>query len=160
MRSVEQQQPLPVQVYHSARRVMIAAPMPGLEATDIAVTIRRDRVTIQGDYRGPLKLDPALFGDDPTELLVREWTAGPYDREVTLPQAVNGMLANATYGNGVLVLVMPKQEAGAASTDAEFRLDVVEGSRGERVGHAGRDLHPTTTKEHRQRVHDAGQPPP
>lgn len=87
MQGVEQQtpQPVPVQVYHSEKRVMVAAPLPGLEPTDITVTIRRDSVAIRGDYRGPLKEDPALFGDDPTALLVGEWTAGPYYREITLP---------------------------------------------------------------------------
>jgi HSP20 family protein len=160
MQSTEQLelQPMPVQVYQSERRVMIAAPLPGLEPTDITVTIRGDTVAIRGDYRGPLKEDPALFGDDPTALVVGEWTAGPYQREITLPHAVNGVLANATYGNGVLVLVMPKQEHGAASSDAEFRLDGTEPLRGERVGHTGRDIRPTTTEEHRQRVHNADPP--
>ena len=151
-------QPVRVQVYQSERRVMVAAPLPGLEPTDITVTIRGDTVAIRGDYGGPLKEDPALLGDDPTALVVGEWTAGPYHRELILPHAVNGVLANATYGNGVLVLVMPKQEPGDASSDAEFRLDDAEPLRGERVGHAGRDIRPTTTEEHRQRVHDADSP--
>ena len=70
--------------------------MPGLEPADIAVTIRGDHLTICGEYRGSRHDQP--------EILLSEWTVGPYYREVSLPQLVDGELTNATYGNGVLVL--------------------------------------------------------
>jgi hypothetical protein len=55
-------------------------------------------------------------------------------------------VTNATYGNGVLVLAMPKQ---AQSVDAEFQLEVIEASRGECVGHTGQEIRSTTIQEHR-----------
>jgi len=42
------------------------------------------------------------------------------------------------YGNGVLVLSMPKVSAGHVGTRAEFRLITVGCGHGERVGHVGR----------------------
>ena len=78
--------------------------MPGLEPQDIAIIINGDRVTMRGASRGPRQEQP--------ELLVSEWTIGPYYREVSLPQPVNGVLTNATYENGVLVLSMPTLEPG------------------------------------------------
>ncbi len=147
-------QPVPIRVYESDKRVMVAAPLPGLEPTDISVAIHAQTVSISGDYRGPLKEDPALLAGDPTNVVLAEWEPGPYYREISLPHAVDGALTNATFGNGVLVLVMPKHQAAASvASPAEFRLEVVEASRGERVGHAGRDIHPMTTAEHRQRAH-------
>ena len=52
------------------------------------------------------------------------------------------------YGNGVVILVMPKVAAGQGGSDGELRLEVLAATRGEHVGHAGRDHHPTSTAEH------------
>jgi HSP20 family protein len=139
-----QEQVVPVRLYQGEGRLMLAAPMPGLEPDDISVTVRRDTVVIRGEYRGPHQ--------EERDLLIAEWAIGPYYREVRLPQPVDGARTNATYGNGVLVLVMPKLPAGEQGSDAEFRLEVLEATRGERVGHAGRDLHQTTTAEHLRQV--------
>jgi HSP20 family protein len=133
-----------VQIHQSDDLIVLAAPMPGLEPQDISVVITGNNVTIHGNYRGSRP-----DGDD---LLLSEWTIGPYFREVVLPQPVNGPLANATYGNGVIVLAMPKMEAGHQGSYTEFRLEVVAATRGQRIGHTGSDMRQTTTEEHRQRM--------
>ncbi len=135
-------QPVPLRVYQTGELLVLAAPMPGLEPADITVRIAGDRVTIHGGERGPHQRE--------RDLVLAEWAIGPYHREVTLPRAVNGALTNATYGNGVLVLSMPKAEAGRPAADAEVRLDVIDATRGARVAHTGRDVQPTTTSEHRK----------
>jgi HSP20 family protein len=140
-------QTAPVRIYQSEGRVMVAAPLPGLEPQDITVTITGSKVTIQGQLRGPRQ--------DERDLAVAEWNFGPYYREVTLPHPVDGARANATYGNGVLVLALPKVEPGAESSQAEFRLEVIEPTRGAHVGHTGRDKRGTTTAEHLQRQKEA-----
>jgi HSP20 family protein len=140
----QQPQTIPVQIHQSDDRIVLAAPMPGLEPQDITVIIAADRVTVRGEYRGSRQ--------DAPEVVVSEWTIGPYYREIVLPQPVNGPMTNATYGNGVLALSMPKLEQGAQSGYTEFQLEVVEATRGQRVGHIGSDMRPTTTQEHRQRV--------
>jgi len=140
------QQPtaVPVRIYTTDTRLMIAAPLPGLEPEDISVTISATHVTIRGQERGPRQ--------HLRDLLIAEWTVGPYERRIDLPRPVNGMLANATYGNGVLILALPMLEPGQPGVEAEFRLSGIVATRGERVGHTGRDLHPTTTQEHRQKM--------
>jgi HSP20 family protein len=134
---------VPVRMYRTDSRIMIAAPMPGLEPDDIAVTVADAHVTIRGQERGPRQHE--------RDLLLAEWTVGPYERQIQLPQPVNGALANATYGNGVLVLALPILASGQPSVRSEFVLEVIAATRGERVGHSGRDLHPTTTRERRQK---------
>ena len=114
--------------------------MAGLAPENITVTVEGDRVRIRGTERGPRQHDLALA--------VAEWTIGPYEREVRLPSSVDGRLTNATYGNGVLVLAMPRARAGAQPVGAEIALTAIEATRGERVGHAGRLPRPTTTKAH------------
>lgn len=131
---------MPVRIYQTKDQVFLAAPMPGLEPDDISVTIDGKRVTVRGDRRGS--------DNDWREVLVSEWTVGPYHREVNLHIAVNGSHSNATFGNGVLVLSMPKARDGGVPKADEFSLQVTEAPRGERVRHTGHDLRKTTTQEH------------
>ena len=108
------------------------------------MTIEGKRVTIQGKERGPHQHD--------LDLLKAEWSIGPYHREIALPENVDGSLANATYGNGVLVLTMPKAGSTEDVIRTEFTLDAIKPTRGERVGHVGHDIRKTTTRQHRERL--------
>jgi HSP20 family protein len=138
-------QPIPVRVYQTTERVMLAAPMPGLAPEDILVRIEGRRVAVHGEERGPRQGDIAMA--------IAEWTVGPYHRELDLPEPVDGSASNATYGNGVLVLSMPKVGGGNLGTSAEFRLVTVAREHGERVGHVGREPAPSTTEQHWQNKH-------
>jgi HSP20 family protein len=139
-------QGLPVRVYQTRDRIMLAAPMPGLEPGNISVHISEDGVTIHGEERGPHQHE--------RNLLLAEWSVGPYHRKVTLPHPVNGVLTNATYGNGVLVVAMPKMPPDQHGVSAQLRLEAIGATRGERVGHVGRVIQPMTTGEHRWKRHE------
>jgi HSP20 family protein len=141
--TIETQQTVPIQLHQTDDRLVLAAPMPGLEPEDISVSISGNRVTIRGTYRGSRQEQP--------EVLLSEWTMGPYYRELALPQPVHGALTNATYGNGVLVLSMPKLTPGTQGGYMEFRLETVKDTRGQRIGHTGSAIKPTTTQERRRR---------
>ena len=98
-------QQIPVKVYRTADRLMVAAPMPGLQPEDIVVEVTDSgRLILQGELRGLLK--------DIKELLLDEWSVGGYYREVGLPAgvAVDGEQGTVTYGNGVLVVALPSSE--------------------------------------------------
>ena len=136
--TVPSQQTVPVQLHQADDRLVLATPLPGLEPQDIAVAISGDRLTIRGAYRGSRQEQP--------ETLVSEWTMGPYYRDITLPQPVNGVLTNATYGNGVLVLSMPTLAPGQQGGDTEFRLEAITGAKGQRIGHTGSNIQPTMTQ--------------
>jgi HSP20 family protein len=125
---------LPVRLYQTEDRLMIAVPMPGLEPGDVTIDIEGDRVRIRGEERGPHQHE--------RDLLIAEWTVGPYFCEVELPQPVNGRLTNASYDNGVLVLSMPKVAPNERGVPAEIRLEPLDSTRGQRVGHRGRDIRP------------------
>ena len=143
------QQAIPLQIHHTDKLIVLAAPMPGLEPQDISVVMMGNRVTIRGDYRGSRQ--------DSGDLLLSEWTIGPYYREIDLPMPVNGPLTNASYGNGVLVLSMPKMQHDAPESYTALQLEVVEATRGQHVGHTGSDIRSTSTEEHRHRIEQAVQ---
>jgi hypothetical protein len=78
------QQHIPVKVYRTDDRVMIAAPMAGLEPENILVEVTNDgRLILHGDQRALLK--------EVKELLVDEWSVGIYHRELALPVPVNAV---------------------------------------------------------------------
>jgi HSP20 family protein len=133
-------QPL-VNLYRTDDRIMVAAPLPGMEPSDIVVEITASGgLVLHGEFRG------ALTGQK--EVLVEEWSAGAYHRELDLPVAVDGELANVTYGNGVLVVVLPVAER---LRPARLTLQELSPTRGERVGSAGHHpIQPRSTEEHWQ----------
>jgi HSP20 family protein len=100
MQEQMKQQHVPVKVYRTRERLMVTAPMPGLEPKNMVVEVTESgRLILHGDLRGMLK--------GVKELLIDEWSVGVYHRELALSAAVNGELANVTYGNGVLTVTLP-----------------------------------------------------
>jgi HSP20 family protein len=120
-------QNIPLKVYRSSDRLMLAAPMPGLQPEDIVVQVTENgHLTVRGELRGLLK--------DIKELLVDEWSIGGYLREYDLPDAVDAERANLSYGNGVLVITFP---LATTTIPATLSMEHVGVDRGERVGNSG-----------------------
>lgn len=120
-------QQVPVKVYRTPDRLMVAAPMPGMEPEDIVVEVAEgNRLILSGELRGMLK--------NVKELLMDEWSVGAYYRELILVDAVDGERANVTYGNGVLVVALPLTES---TIPARLTLETVGPAHGERAGNAG-----------------------
>jgi HSP20 family protein len=121
-------QPVPVRLHETETQYVLTAPLPGLEPEDIAVSVDGRTVTIQGERRGT--------AGAARDVLLEEWSAGPYTRQVTLPGSVNAPATNASYGNGVLVLSIPKAGDGRQGGVVSFRLTASEPTRGVRIGRA------------------------
>ncbi len=149
MQEHAQAQRVPVKVYSTTDRLMVAAPMAGLEPEDITVEVSDDgRLILNGQLRGLLK--------DVKETLISEWNVGGYHRELDLPVGVDGERANVTYENGVLVVMLPISEHTRA---AQLTLTTVGHARGQRVGSTGSTMQPMTTEAHQaaQLAHHTGQ---
>ena len=127
MQEQVKQQHVPVKVYRTDQRLMVAAPLPGLEPENIVVEVTADNcLIIHGDVRAMLK--------EVKELLLDEWSAGIYHRELALATPVNAECANVTYGNGVLMVTLPISEQ---TLPARLMLERVTPTHGERKGNAG-----------------------
>jgi len=123
---------VPAKIYRTPLRVMVAVPMPGLEPADITVEVTpAPALVIRGRQRGELK----GLKDE----LLNEWSVGEYERTIALPSAVDGALANVTYGNGVLVVVLP---VAAQTRPAHLTLAALSATRGLRAGNMGRPIRP------------------
>jgi HSP20 family protein len=127
MQEQVKQQPILVKVYRTGERLMIAAPMAGLEPENMLVEVTHDgRLILHGDQRAMLK--------EVKELLVDEWSVGVYHRELALPVPVNAVCANVTYGNGVLLVALPISDQ---TSPAQLTLERVTPTHGEHQGNAG-----------------------
>ena len=94
-------QQVPVNMYEAERAVVVVAPLPGVMAEDITVTVDDRVVTIAADLRTKA----------PKDYLLHEWHYGPYERTVELPEGFGGP-AQATFGNGQLALRVERGEGG------------------------------------------------
>ncbi len=121
-----QAQTIPVNVYETSEDVVIVAPMPGVEPDDIDIEVLGSVVNLRASLRGPHQQD--------REYLVHEWTYGPYTRSITLPMDVDSAHANASHGNGVLVLSLPKAQR---TRTVKVPLRQVTASEGTHQGHSG-----------------------
>ncbi len=129
------QHELPVNVYRGPRRLMVATHAPGLEPQNIRIEVAGRTLSITGAFRG-------LGQDRKPEYLQREWSAGPYHRTLDLPSAVDAPRANASYDNGVLVMIFPLAPQPVSGI---MTLVKVGTAKGQRIRHVGRDLRPPLT---------------
>lgn len=132
MATTTQMHNMPAKIYRTALRIMAAVPMPGLEPHDISVEITpAATLVIRGRLRGELK----GLKDE----LLNEWSAGDYEREISLPESVDGEIANVTYGNGVLVVALP---IAPKTRPAHLTLTALTATRGLHAGNMGRPIRP------------------
>ncbi len=96
-----QEQWVPVNMFELPEGLMIFAPMPGLQANDVELTVAGNILTLRG-RRTP--------GQEDREYLVKEWDYGPYGRTMELPFPVDPEHIIATLDNGVLTVNLRKSE--------------------------------------------------
>lgn len=93
-------QHVPVNMYETEGAVVIVAPLPGVMADDVEVTLEPGRATIRAAMRTAAIKDYVLH----------EWHYGPYERTVELPDGF-GSEGAATLGKGQLALRIARGEA-------------------------------------------------
>jgi HSP20 family protein len=118
-------QTIPIKLYRSTDRITVAAPMPGLGPEDIQVRVGDGGNVVLEGRLCEREDCGALKGS--TDVLTEEWTVGPYVRELTIPESVDGERGIVTYGNGVLVVSLPLAERTRPAT---LRLDRTAPDRG------------------------------
>ena len=125
-------QQAPVNLYDDGHELVAVLPMPGLDADNIEIRVTEQDLVVEGQMRGPRQ--------EERQYLLHEWHYGPFSRTVSLPFAVDATLANATFGNGVLTVALPK---AAQLRTGVIRLREDSGSHHDGVqGHAGREVQP------------------
>ena len=92
-----------VNVAEDDDNLYITAEMPGIDPSDIDLTVEEDSVVIKGER----KLEDE--GED-ISYHRREREGGSFSRTITLPTRIVADKATAKVKNGVLILTLPKAE--------------------------------------------------
>lgn len=99
---------LDVDIYQTASEIVIVAPIPGVDISEIDISVENenDVVTIQG--RRQLVED--MLSEQTTmdrKYLARECQWGSFYRQIILPQEVNVAEVEAKFKKGILTLRLP-----------------------------------------------------
>lgn len=90
-------------------RFVIIAPLPGVQAEDVDISILRDQVRIVAELK---ESEP----EERARWLVRERRFGRFERGVTLPAPVSSEHTDAEFDAGILTIHLPKIEAALPKT--------------------------------------------
>ncbi|HEX8771921.1 MAG TPA: Hsp20/alpha crystallin family protein [Acidimicrobiales bacterium] len=95
-------QRVPVNMYEADGALVLVAPLPGVMADDIEVTVEGRKVTINAAMRTPAVKDYTLH----------EWHYGPFERTIEVPDGFHGE-PTASFGNGQLALRIVRADGPA-----------------------------------------------
>lgn len=107
-----------MRLYETNDRLTLAARMPGFGPEDIGVEVRADGHLVIDARLCEMEACGALKSPS-KDVLLDEWSLAPLHRDLPLPNPVDGEGGTATYGNGVLVVSLPRT---VATRPARLRL--------------------------------------
>lgn len=90
-------QQVPVNIYESDGALVIVAPLPGVMADNVEVSLEGNVLTVRAAMRAPA----------PKEYIVHEWHYGPFERSIELPEGFGGE-PRTSFGNGQLAVSIPR----------------------------------------------------
>lgn len=94
---------LSVDVTQTDEEIIIIAPIAGVIAEDLNVSITDDVISIRGRRINPLDAMDSQY-------YTRECFWGEFSRSIVLPEAVDSSKIKATFKNGILKISVPKIE--------------------------------------------------
>ncbi|MDP3964583.1 MAG: Hsp20/alpha crystallin family protein [bacterium] len=92
-----------VDVYQTKDAVVVETTIAGIRPEDINISIENDVLTIEGSMEKKSEVDDK-------EYYRKEIKSGSFHRAVALPASVKGDAAKAEYEDGVLKIIVPKEE--------------------------------------------------
>lgn len=92
---------LAVDVYQTKENVVIKAPIAGVKADEIDISVSEDVVTLRGERHDETEADREHY-------YVQECYWGSFSRSVILPTSTVAEKANASLKDGVLTITIPK----------------------------------------------------
>jgi len=91
----------PVRISSTDDTLVLTAEIPGIQLSDLDLSITGDTLTIKGERRPDETVPQSSYHR-------RERLMGHFARSVTLPERVDAEKVSASYTDGVLCVTMPK----------------------------------------------------
>ena len=98
---------IPLNVVQDGENIVVHAAMPGIDPSDLSVTIEDDVLTIRGQTASEGEREDGKY-------LVREMHSGSFYRSLRLPDTLDADKAQTCYDHGVLTISLPRLEARQA----------------------------------------------
>ncbi|MBU0707601.1 Hsp20/alpha crystallin family protein [Patescibacteria group bacterium] len=92
-----------IDVYQTKEAVVVETTLAGIKPEDVNISIENDVLTIEGRSEKKSEVDDK-------EYYRKEIRSGSFHRAIALPTAVKGDNAKAIFDNGVLKIMVPKEE--------------------------------------------------
>jgi len=94
---------LAVDVYETAKDIVVKAPVAGVEGEDIDITVTDEMVIIRGERKDVKEVDNGSYH-------AQECYWGSFSRTISLPQKGLADEAQASFNKGILTIRIPKAE--------------------------------------------------
>ncbi|MDD5693670.1 MAG: Hsp20 family protein [Patescibacteria group bacterium] len=94
---------LAVDVYETAKEIVVKAPVAGVDGEDIDITVTDEMVIIRGERKDVKEVDNGSYHS-------QECYWGSFSRSVSLPQKGLADEAKASFAKGILTIRIPKAE--------------------------------------------------
>jgi HSP20 family protein len=98
---------IPLDVRETVDRYIITAPLPGVEPSDVDISVLGSNIRISGEIKDH---DVSTEQSEESHWLLRERRFGHFERSISLPTSVNSQLATASFDKGVLTIQLPKMD--------------------------------------------------
>jgi HSP20 family protein len=92
---------LPIDITEQDGTLYIRASVPGIEPSELSVSIEKNVLTIRGETQQP------TVGEN-EKVYRRELTYGAFARSVRLPEGLNLELVDAEFKNGTVTIKLPR----------------------------------------------------
>lgn len=92
-----------IDVYEDKDNVVVEATLAGINPDDVSIAINDDVLTIDGQRQSTSEVDEKNY-------YRKEVRTGSFHRSVLLPVSVHSDKAEATFENGLLRVVLPREE--------------------------------------------------
>lgn len=94
----------PVDIHLKADAVIVRIDLPGVDPKEVDISVEGNRLTVRGTR------PPCAEAVKDEDCWHNETNRGQFHRVLDLPEYVDGGKTTATYGDGILVITMPKKE--------------------------------------------------
>ena len=92
-----------IDIYEENDNVVVEATLAGIKPENVDIKIHEDVLTIEGQRESSSEIEEKNY-------YRKEVRSGSFHRSLVLPAAVTADKAKATFENGLLKIVMPKEE--------------------------------------------------
>lgn len=114
----ERDQPIPVDVYRERNEIVIEGALPGARLEDLELSCEDGLLTVRG-----------MIAPTDRDFAVQEIPRGAFSRTLALPRECEVNEAKASFDNGIIRIVIPRQRQRTAHTIKVEVADTPESSR-------------------------------